>query len=317
MANIALTLTYRCPLKCRICLIEAGPDRKGDMSLDEALSYLEQLQTLDTGTIALTGGEPFLVYDLLLKTLQQATKLGLVTSTGTSAYWAKTKEGAHELLEPLRTYGLNGISFSADEWHQEFVPLEYVKNGIEAAREIGFKKVGLQTTITPRGEHMKTTVSKLKSMGCDLSEVFFVETPATISGRAATHIPPAQFLYFFKAEEMKIPCRFVGTILAIMPDGWVYPCCNAYPAGLIVGNAKYQSLREIVETLENNPLIQMLSRSGINELARTVKEHNLGYEFREKYASICHLCYDILRDRKLTERIYSTLGITDMPWNVG
>lgn len=316
MVNIAFTLTYRCPLKCRICLIEAGPDRKVDMSLNEALNYLNQLQTLDTETVALTGGEPFLVYDLLLKTLQQATKLGLTTSTGTSAYWAKTKERAHEFLEPLRKHGLNGISFSADEWHQEFVPLEYIQNGIEAAKEIGFNKVGLQTTITPQGEHMKDTISRLKSLGCNLTDVFFVETPATISGRAATHVPPSQFLYFFKAEEMKIPCRFVGTILAIMPDGWVYPCCNAYPAGLIVGNAKHQSLREIVENIQDNPLIQMLSSRGMHELAKTVKDCNLGYEFRERYASICHLCYDILKDKELAESIYSALGITTIPWNV-
>lgn len=316
MVNIALTLTYRCPLKCRICLIEAGPDRQKDMSLKEALRYLEQFKSFDTGTIALTGGEPFLVYDLLLNTLRQATKLGLTTSTGTSAYWAKTKKQANKLLEPLKKHGLNGISFSADEWHQEFVPIEYIRNGIEAAKEIGFNKVGLQTTITPRGEHMKDTISKLQSMGCNLADVFFVETPATISGRAATHVPSSQFLYFFKPKDMKISCRFIGTILAIMPDGWVFPCCNAYPDGLIMGNAKNQPLEEIIEHMRNNPLIHMLSSGGLHKLARIVKEHNLKYEFRDKYASICHLCYDILKDKELTQNIYKSLGVTTIPWNV-
>lgn len=316
MVNVAFTLTYRCPLECRICLIEAGPHRKVDMLLNDALNYLEQLQPIETGTVALTGGEPFAVYDLLSKALQRATELGLTTSTGTSAFWAKSKERAHTLLEPLHESGLNGISFSADEWHQEFVPLEYIRNGIEAAKEVGFNKVGLQTTITPKGERMKDTVSRLESMGCNLSGVFFVETPATISGRAATHLDASQFLYFFKAEEMKVPCRFVGTILAIMPDGWVYPCCNAYPAGLILGNAKHQPLGEIIENSKNNPLIKMLSSEGMHKLAETVKDHHMDYEFKEKYASICHLCYDILRSEKLTEHIYKVLGMATTPWNV-
>jgi hypothetical protein len=48
-------------------------------------------------------------------------------------------------------------------------------------------------------------------------------------------------------------------------------------------------------------------------LAKPVKDYNLKYEFRERYASICHLCYDILKDKELTENIYSALGITTIP----
>lgn len=311
MIDIAFTLTYRCPIKCRICLIEAGPEKKTDMLLNDAVTYLDQLQSCDVHTVALTGGEPFLVYTLLLKVLQHATACGFTTSTGTSAYWAHTKEKALQLLTPLWENGLNGISFSADEWHQEFVPIEYVQNGIEAAREIGFNKVGIQTTITPQGERMKDTLNKLEARGCDLSGLFFVETPATISGRAVQ--VPSRFLYFFAAEELKVPCRFAGTIIALMPDGWVYPCCNAYPVGLRLGNAMYQPLKDIIE--KSNPLVQMLSSKGLHELAALVKDHRIPYEFKEKYAGICHFCYDILKDEKLTEDIYNALGVTHMPWN--
>lgn len=54
----------------------------------------------------------------------------------------------------------------------------------------------------------------------------------------------------------------------------------------------------------------------MHELAKTVKDCNVEYEFREKYASICHLCYDILRDKELAESIYNALGMTITPWNV-
>jgi MoaA/NifB/PqqE/SkfB family radical SAM enzyme len=313
--DIALTLTYRCPLRCRICLIEAGPDRKKDMPLSDVVNYLDQLQHLDIRKVALTGGEPFTVYDLLLESLKHATTCGLTTSTGTSAYWAKTKEKAHELLKPLWENGLSSISFSADEWHQEFVPLEYVKNGIEAAREIGLEKVIIQTTVTPQGERMKTTLSKLRSLGCDLKGVFLVETPATISGRAAT-VDPSQFLYFFEAEELAVPCRFIGTIVAIMPDGWMYPCCNAYPIGLKLGNARCNSLQEIIKAMISNPLVNVISSQGLHELARIVEDHKIPYTFKTKYAGICHLCHDLLKDEPLAREVYAALGVSRSPWSL-
>lgn len=311
--GIAFTLTYRCPLKCKICLIEAGPDKRVDMPVSDAITYLNALQRFEIANVALTGGEPFLTYDLLLKSLQHATRLGLTTTTGTSAYWAKTKERALALLKPLSEEGLKAISFSADEWHQEFVPLECIKNGIEAAREIGFERIGMQTTITSQGKRMKDTIDQLKSMGCDLSGLFFVETPATISGRAATDVDASQFLYFFRAREIKVPCTFIGTIFAIMPDGWVTPCCNAYPVGLRIGNAHFRPLGEIIETIGENPLYQVLSSRGMHELVKTIEDNNLNYTFRETYAGLCHLCYDILKDQKLAEDIYHALG-ADPPW---
>lgn len=316
MIDVAFTLTYKCPIKCRICLIDAGPEKKVDMPLNDAVSYLDQLQHLDTKKVALTGGEPFLVYDTLLQALNHATACGLTTSTGTSAYWAKTKERALEVLGPLQERGLGSISFSADEWHQEFVPLEYVKNGIEAAKEVGLSRVVVQTTVTPQGEKMKDTLSRLKSLGCDLSRVVFIETPATISGRAVTHTDASQFLYFFKAEELKTPCRFIKTIFAIMPDGWIYPCCNAYPVGLRMGNARHTPLREIIESMESNPLVQMLSCQGVDRLAHLVTAHEIPYTFKERYAGICHFCYDILKDERLAKEVYGALGESKNPWDL-
>ena len=308
--DIAFTLTYRCPLQCRICLIEAGPQEETDMPIHDVVNYLDELSHLDTKKVALTGGEPFMVYDLLLQALEHATACGLTTSTGTSAYWARTEEKAIELLRPLQENGLSSISFSADEWHQEFVPLEYVRNGIEAAKEIGIEKVVVQATVTPQGKRMKDTISQLKSLGCDLSGVFLVETPATISGRAATHTDPSQFLYLFRAEELAVPCRFIGNIIAIMPDGWMYPCCNAYPIGLRIGNARHTPLREIIRALDSNPLVHMISSQGVHELARIIKEYEIPYTFKEKYAGICHFCYDVLKDESLARQLYDALGVS-------
>ena len=64
----------------------------------------------------------------------QNVLLKLVISNG---YCATSKNKAREILQDLQATGLTELNISCDDFHQEFVPLEYVKNANDAALEIG------------------------------------------------------------------------------------------------------------------------------------------------------------------------------------
>lgn len=51
-------LTYKCTIACPHCIVEAGPHRKEEMRLDEALDWIKQAKAYRNGHIiglALTG----------------------------------------------------------------------------------------------------------------------------------------------------------------------------------------------------------------------------------------------------------------------
>lgn len=80
LKNIMFEITTRCNRKCPICEA-ANPERAFDSDIDADL-VLEILRVLDQEgieTLSLTGGEPTLPWNLLLRVLKYAKELGLET----------------------------------------------------------------------------------------------------------------------------------------------------------------------------------------------------------------------------------------------
>jgi hypothetical protein len=86
--------------------------------------------------------------------------------------------------------------------------------------------------------------------------------------------------------------------LHLDPYGNLFPC-----QGVVVGNLRRNSLREIVDTYdpEPHPIIGPLLRGGPAELVRA---HGLGVD--DGYLDACHLCY--AARQKLRTRFDAELG---------
>ncbi len=62
LSNIGLMVTYRCSVACPHCVVDAGPHRTEEMSLEDACAWIDQASRYRRHSIkglALTGGEPF------------------------------------------------------------------------------------------------------------------------------------------------------------------------------------------------------------------------------------------------------------------
>src|SRR5664280_546300 len=93
LSNIGILMTYRCQAKCPHCVVEAGPHRTEEIDLDEALNWIGQIAKYRNGqirAISFTGGEPFCCYDKLKEVVRYGTELGMVISTITNGFWAKS-----------------------------------------------------------------------------------------------------------------------------------------------------------------------------------------------------------------------------------
>jgi MoaA/NifB/PqqE/SkfB family radical SAM enzyme len=302
--RVGLLITERCNIECSHCWFESGPGRTGRMTLEEATGYIDQARQVPTvDWISFTGGEPFLLPEMLASLIGHASDLGLRTECVTNCFWAESEEMALELLQRLEGAGLDAINISADDFHQRHIPFERVSNCYRAASRLGLKTVimcaaarssvlrikdviqglGDRSIHNIRDDKSKTTVSALA-----------VETGFVPVGRAS-NMPREEWL--IGGSPVEGPCRDVLRDIGISPSGDVLPCCSA--AGIVesavLGNAKENRLVDVIEGAIDNPLFVTLSEEGPIALAEKLQLDKRGYVSR------CHLCHVVLTEPRLPQ----------------
>lgn len=305
--RVGLLLTERCNIECSHCWFSSGPERKARMDLDEAIDYINQAHEIPSVEwISFTGGEPFLLPEMLLSLVGFSSERGFHTECVTNCFWAETEEGAMKRLGDLVDAGLDAINISADDFHQRYIPFERVSNCYWAARRLGVKVVIMCAAAKSSNLRIRDILQRLGDEGIHVigdgeprtaRSALAVETGFIPVGRAA-EIPREEWV--IGESPVDGPCRIVLRDIGIAPSGHVLPCCSA--ASLIAdaspGNAKEKRLDELIEEASHRPLFKVLSSDGPAGLAKL-----LGSRRHTGYVSRCHLCYEVLRD----PRIHKTL----------
>jgi len=137
--HIGLMLTDRCPLRCGHCLYACSPGRTAAASperIESTLAGLEQLGWREI-PLHLGGGEPFLVFDTLLRATGEAIRRGFpLEFVETSGYWYHDRKQAVSCLHLLRLAGLHRLLISATEFHLSQVPAERLRELVELAQGV-------------------------------------------------------------------------------------------------------------------------------------------------------------------------------------
>lgn len=294
-------MTFRCNISCRHCYFEAGPDRKEEMGSHEAFSYIDKAKEIPTlRLLSLTGGEPFLLPELLFDTASYANDSGLETEVVTNCFWAIDKEKTQTTLSRLASSGVRYVNISADDFHQEFIPFSRVANCYEIAQQVGFRvtiqcafaadsKLRLERIINLLGNENIAVLDR-SPVGLNLRKTSAIglESPFIPAGRGAS-VPEEQW---FKGAGF--PVRGCGHILrdiAIDPSGFVLPCCSA--AGTVpsarLGNAREEPLKELIEEASHKETFNTLANQGPQALFSDKAENP-----SVKYTCICHMCHQAL-----------------------
>jgi MoaA/NifB/PqqE/SkfB family radical SAM enzyme len=294
--RVGLLITERCNVECDHCWFESGPDRKSAMSFEDIRGYIDQAREISTVEwISFTGGEPFLHPGLLESSVKYASERGLRSECVTNCYWADTERMAEGTLEGLVGAGLDVINISADDFHQRHIPFERVRNCFNAARALGVKIAIMCAVAKSSALRAKDVKRHLGDRGIQIigagkpkptAQAIIIETGFTPVGRGA-EIPEEEWMI---GESPGGPCSLVLRDIGISPSGRVLPCCSA--ASLVeeacLGNAKEESLDEIIEHASRRPLFIALSTEGPSVLAQ-----RLGLK-ETSYVDRCHLCHGVL-----------------------
>ena len=252
-------LTYRCTESCDHCFVFGSPRADSSFTLADICRLLDEGERLGTvDEVYFEGGEPFLLFDLLVAGVREARNRGLGVGIVTNAYWATTPEAAEAKLRPLADLGLSDLTVSDDQLHG---------NSTRAANaRAAAEKLGIATGTI----HVDDGVC---------GNVMYRGRAAE---KLADQMPGRHWTTYDRCphEKLDSPGR-----VHLDPHGWVHLC-----QGLVMGNGLTAPLADLVREYDprQHPVVAPLLAGGPAELARV-----FGRPAREEYADACHLCYAV------------------------
>ncbi len=148
--SAGIFLSYKCTSTCKHCMYACSPQWKADwLSEEDAEKIFAQLSghlhgspygKSDIGInfgMHLTGGEPFLNFDLLLKLTQLANRYEIPsTFVETNCFWCTDDERTRKKLVQLKESGLNGILISVNPFILEEISFEKTERAVRISEEV-------------------------------------------------------------------------------------------------------------------------------------------------------------------------------------
>ncbi len=276
LTNIHVLLTYTCPLQCDHCFIFASPRASGKLTPTQVTHLLEQISSIKTiEWVYFEGGEPFLVFPLLLSSVKRAKRLDFKVGIISNGYFGRSEEAAMRYLKPLIALGLDRIYISSDQFHYKNTVNSPAQKVIEASI-----KLGLPTTRIRIGEPQSSEQDPILN-----NDLFLDETrPLMMVGRAAEKIQlnPSnndwRSFTFCPLKDLEDP-----ESIYIDPFGNAQFC-----QGITLGNVWSSPIYDLMDQIDfaSHPIYGPISLNGPKGL---VEEYNLTP--LAEYQDACHLCY--------------------------
>jgi hypothetical protein len=299
-SDVGLVMTEQCPVGCRHCLASCTMQGSDLPALETHLAWIAKVSRVDQcKSITITGGEPFVYFQRLLKVVDGCRTHRLGATVFTSAYWATDDRIAGLRLQQLVDAGLTGIVVSSDEYHQESIPLANIARVLRAAKECGINpRVAL--TYAPRGRGAAQVQRDLRhALGQPSLDDVQIEAGGVVKAGRARELAFAGSL---PSEQPKLVCNALGP--TIQRDGSVASCCRAPLPGtspLILGDLNTEGFGPIYQRFLSHPIIPFIQSWGLIEMLERLIDEGLAAElagYRNAHEEqICELCQAILAEQ--------------------
>lgn len=140
--------TSRCNLKCVHCYADAGEKKRGELTTEEALSFIDDLANIKVPVLLLSGGEPLMREDIF-EIVEFAKSKGLYVSLSTNGTLIDddTAKKLAELKVDYVGVSLDGLPETNDRFRGLKGAFERALQGIENAMDAGLL-TGIRFTVT-------------------------------------------------------------------------------------------------------------------------------------------------------------------------
>lgn len=298
----ALLYTYRCTIACRHCCFNCAGQRPDiHMTTPQAVAHLESLHQLGR-VIHVAGGEAMIYWDDLQDVLAASAERGCQPHfIETNCSFASTDAVVAQRLDVLARWGVVGLLFSADPFHQAFVPPDRVLR----VRRLATERFGAGNVWGPGiPDHQ---VADFPAIAADENRLadYVRAHPPVLVGRAQRelrgHFPQHPLAALPGGARWRDPCP--GPDCAVVFDKariWelhIDPYDNIQTnCGVVLGNARRTPIIEVLRRgpAEANAIVRLLAREGPVGLARFAHRVH-GYVVPETACTKCDLCCTVRR----------------------
>lgn len=303
----AIHVTYTCPLACAHCCFSSSPKNRDRLPVGHILGAIDELKAEEIRLVAFTGGEPFLLGDELVAAVSRAHARGFLTRIVTSAYFGKTAEAARKRLTQIRQAGLDELTISWDDFHEEFVDFSCVFHVFHAARELGIR-VGVNVV---QGRDSRWTAKRVcQELGLpEGSDDVVGETPLNLTGRAEEALADRAL----GAERFVGPCPFVLTGPTLSAKNKLLACCGVIPETpelVLDPDFRPENLQASVERGLRSPLLNWLYLRGPYALAALISEQfGVPIPPREAIGGNCQACQLLFHTQEIARHIPAAMAL--------
>lgn len=300
-------MTRRCNASCDICCFFCSPASRKHLDADLIHSVLDQAASAGLEEIHFTGGEPFLDFELLCGCVSQAAASGLSCFIHTNGYWGENERDAANRIGRLKAAGVKEICFSADVFHQKFIPPEHLRSAMHIVRCAGISSsvTVLNVNIPPAAyedtDNRGRDEQIIRILGDEAAFTTIIPSIPIRIGRAEAAFSEDMFTAAKDPEKCFCP---VDSMAQLGFDGNYYACCSpvshAVPF-LRLGSAYDMTVKDIVSAIQANDYLFVLMKSGFRWYVKTARR--LGFDIPGRIGTPCDLCRLLFGNKTLTEAL--------------
>jgi len=286
----------RCPAQCKHCGTSSTPFYKEKLSMEIIEKILKSLPNYSLDTIGISGGEPLLFYDDILKIGDIAQKYNIQLIIFSNAFWAYSDAHAKKYLFALKDRGLDSLRLSTDQFHQEFIPLKNVVRASNIASELAIPC----TVMIPSPAFGWSTIQTLSYLEEHI-DAELITHPIHPIGRAL-ELDDA----YFQWNELEVKgCDLVGRI-EVDVTGLIAQCPPASDFDennpLILGNLNITSIEKTINTYQHSLLFWILGNYGPLGLYNLFLNRGIEMDIQiGGKISNCQLCQQLTDNQKYFE----------------
>lgn len=304
--SFAFHVTYTCPLRCAHCCFHSGPENKFRLPAATILDFIDSLED-SIELVAFTGGEPFLLGERLVQAVARAAQRGFVVRIVTSAYFGADRDAARKRLSAVSEAGLSELSISWDDYHEEFVPFDAVRNVFEVGRELGLF-VAINMVQSAQSRWNGARVRRELALP-DNDESVICESPLNRTGRASEELGDHELLQ----ERFVGPCPYVLTGPTLSAKGDLLACCGVIPNDerlTIARAADAQRLAAALQEARGSTLLNWLYLRGPYDIIGFIGERfGVDVPAKSDVGGNCEACALLFGTKRIAHHIDAALAL--------
>ncbi|HEX8236178.1 MAG TPA: nucleotidyltransferase family protein [Abditibacteriaceae bacterium] len=301
---MTIMLTRRCNMTCAHCSVESGPRVQGQPSEDELVQIVRDAARFGVGGVLLTGGEPMLREDVVMRLLAECRELGLGASLTTNAFWGKSPVTAAQKVKALCEAGVQRLTISYDRYHAEFQGPEPAVNIVRAADEMKLP--------------MQITVNFTRAADDDLVALVAPFERQTKAQLRFYDVQPVGRARDIPSETLRAETKgFCNACSApaVTDDGRLTACngpayFSSRESPLVVGSLREESLDVLLHRHRQDPILDTIRTFGPQYL-RDELQKIPGFEnfpFKSAYSGMCDLCQHLTSQPDATAVLHERMA---------